>query len=77
MATDKRTSGLDKFLEEPIPVVEWFTNTKYYQELLNGTWGSFAQAMCTAWYHADRPNRIKLVTAFPDIFPTNPLIKYY
>jgi len=50
------------------PQLPWFADTHYYKELIDGTWGSFAQSLATCWYHADPSNRRRLVNAFPDTF---------
>lgn len=54
---------------------EWFGYSKYCNQMKSGVHGSFAQSICEAWSAASPFNRVKLVEAFPEIFPTT--YKYY
>lgn len=54
---------------------EWFGYSEYFEQMRAGVHGSFSRSLSQAWLNADGSNRRKLVTAFPDIFPTK--YQYY
>jgi Txe/YoeB family toxin of Txe-Axe toxin-antitoxin module len=65
------TRNINRIIKTTTTENEWYGYSEYFTQMKSGMHGSFSRSLSEAWLNADNSNRIKLVEAFPNIFPQN------